>query len=65
MTTVERPLDLIRLSLDERIYVKCKGDRELRGVLHVSVGKAHRDCGNTIFIITVLANLSLIFLSGL
>ncbi len=35
-TTVERPLDLIRLSLDERILVKCRGDRELRGKLHVS-----------------------------
>jgi hypothetical protein len=29
--TVEEPLDLIRLSLDERIYVKCRGGRELRG----------------------------------
>jgi small nuclear ribonucleoprotein (snRNP)-like protein len=38
-TTVERPLDLIRLSLDERIYVKCKGERELRGKLHVSERK--------------------------
>jgi hypothetical protein len=35
-TAVERPLDLIRLSLDERIFVKTKGDRELRGKLHVS-----------------------------
>jgi hypothetical protein len=33
---VEEPLDLVRLSLDERIYVKLRGDRELRGVLHVS-----------------------------
>lgn len=32
---VKEPLDLIRLSLDERIYVKCRGDRELRGKLHV------------------------------
>ena len=32
---VEQPLDLIRLSLDERIYVKMRGDRELRGRLHV------------------------------
>ena len=32
---VERPLDLIRLSIDERIYVKSRGDRELRGKLHV------------------------------
>ncbi|CAI2726644.1 unnamed protein product [Schistosoma spindalis] len=32
---VEEPLDLIRLSLDEKIYVKMKRNRELRGVLHV------------------------------
>jgi hypothetical protein len=34
--TVKEPLDLIRLSLDERVYVKLRGDRELRGRLHVS-----------------------------
>ncbi|PRD27753.1 UNVERIFIED_CONTAM: Lsm3 [Trichonephila clavipes] len=34
---VEEPLDLIRLSLDERIYVKMRNERELRGRLHVSV----------------------------
>ncbi|KAJ1922701.1 Sm-like protein lsm3b, partial [Tieghemiomyces parasiticus] len=28
------PLDLVRLSLDENIYVKLRGDRELRGKLH-------------------------------
>lgn len=33
--TVKEPLDLIRLSLDERIYVKCRGERQLRGKLHV------------------------------
>lgn len=33
--TVKEPLDLIRLSLDERIYVKLRGERELRGKLHV------------------------------
>lgn len=32
---VEEPLDLIRLSLDERIYVKMRNDRELTGRLHV------------------------------
>ena len=31
---VEEPLDLIRLSLDERIYVKLRNGRELRGRLH-------------------------------
>ena len=35
--TVKEPLDLIRLSLDERIYVKCRGEREVRGKLHVSI----------------------------
>lgn len=34
-STVEEPLDLIRLSLDDRIYVKLRGERELRGKLHV------------------------------
>ncbi|KAJ2661657.1 U4/U6-U5 snRNP complex subunit lsm3 [Coemansia sp. RSA 1199] len=33
-TLVEEPLDLVRLSLDEHIYVKLRGDRELRGRLH-------------------------------
>lgn len=35
--TVKEPLDLVRLSLDERIYVKMRNDRELRGRLHVSI----------------------------
>lgn len=34
MTSIDTPLDLIRLSIDERILVKCRGDRELRGKLH-------------------------------
>lgn len=28
------PLDLIRLSIDERVFVKCRGGREIRGRLH-------------------------------
>ncbi len=34
-TTIEEPLDLVRLSLDERVLVKMRGDRELQGKLHV------------------------------
>merc|ERR1711931_5207 len=34
VNTVEEPLDLFRLSLDERIYVKMRHDRELKGRLH-------------------------------
>ncbi len=33
--TVEEPLDLIRLSVDEVVLVKCRGGRELQGRLHV------------------------------
>lgn len=32
--TVKEPVDLIKLSLDERIYVKMKNDREITGRLH-------------------------------
>lgn len=34
IVTVKEPLDLIRLSLDEKIYVKMRNERELRGRLH-------------------------------
>lgn len=38
---VSEPLDLVRLSLDETVFVKLRGDRELKGRLHVSsVGRA-------------------------
>ncbi len=33
-STVKEPLDLVRLSLDERVYVKLRNERELRGKLH-------------------------------
>ena len=35
VAAVEEPLDLVRLSLDERVFVKMRNDRELRGKLHV------------------------------
>merc|ERR1712153_26351 len=31
---VEEPLDLVKLSLDERVYVKMRNERELKGRLH-------------------------------
>jgi U6 snRNA-associated Sm-like protein LSm3 len=34
-TSVSEPLDLVRLSLDEMVFVKLRGDRELKGRLHV------------------------------
>jgi U6 snRNA-associated Sm-like protein LSm3 len=33
MTSIDEPLDLIKLSIGEKIYVKCRGDREIRGIL--------------------------------
>lgn len=36
-TTVSEPLDLVRLLLDEVVFVKLRGDRELQGRLHVRV----------------------------
>jgi U6 snRNA-associated Sm-like protein LSm3 len=36
---ISEPLDLVRLSLDEQVFVKLRGDRELRGRLHVSSGE--------------------------
>ena len=35
-TAVSEPLDLVRLLLDEVVFVKLRGDRELKGRLHVS-----------------------------
>ncbi|KAF5014071.1 hypothetical protein F66182_15077 [Fusarium sp. NRRL 66182] len=32
--SVAEPLDLVRLSLDEIVFVKLRGDRELKGRLH-------------------------------
>lgn len=37
-TSFSEPLDLVRLSLDEIVFVKLRGDRELKGRLHVSWG---------------------------
>jgi hypothetical protein len=36
VSSVQEPLDLVRLSLDEVVFVKLRGDRELKGRLHVS-----------------------------
>ncbi|KAJ9203974.1 hypothetical protein DTO166G4_7035 [Paecilomyces variotii] len=33
-SSVSEPLDLVRLSLDEVVFVKLRGDRELKGRLH-------------------------------
>lgn len=34
---VAEPLDLVRLLLSEVVFVKLRGDRELKGKLHVSL----------------------------
>lgn len=37
-THVSEPLDLVRLLLDEAVFVKLRGDRELKGKLYVGFG---------------------------
>jgi small nuclear ribonucleoprotein (snRNP)-like protein len=37
-TPITEPFDLLRLSLAERVFVKLRGDRELRGTLHAYDG---------------------------
>lgn len=37
---VNEPLDLVRLSLNEVVFVKLRGDRELKGRLHVCAASA-------------------------
>lgn len=42
-SSVAEPLDLVRLSLDEIVFVKLRGDRELKGRLHVGLGEKNRE----------------------
>jgi hypothetical protein len=39
---VNEPLDLVRLSLNEVVFVKLRGDRELQGRLHVHITDTNR-----------------------
>lgn len=40
-THVAEPLDLVRLLLNEVVFVKLRGDRELKGKLHVSENRSY------------------------
>lgn len=51
--SVEEPLDLIRLSLDERIYVKMRNDREVYGILIDLLLKSLEILGNMFFLVVV------------
>ncbi|CDI83986.1 LSM domain-containing protein, putative [Eimeria acervulina] len=31
---LQEPLDIARLSMEERVFVKCRGERQLKGTLH-------------------------------
>lgn len=35
--TVEVPLDLVHLALDQSVFIKCRGDRDLQGKLLVRI----------------------------
>lgn len=52
--SVKEPLDLVRLSLDEKIYVKMRNERELKGRLHVSVINRIHNNKNIMFLFLYL-----------
>ncbi|CBQ70657.1 probable LSM3-U6 snRNA-associated Sm-like protein [Sporisorium reilianum SRZ2] len=54
--SVTEPFDLIRLSISERVYVKLRGDRELRGTLHAYDGHMNLILGDveeTIYVVDI------------
>ncbi|KAI5475010.1 hypothetical protein MNV49_002102 [Pseudohyphozyma bogoriensis] len=73
--SVSEPFDLIRVSLSERVFVKLRGDRELRGVLHAYDGHMNMvlsDVEETIYVVddespevrTVKRNVEMLFVRG-
>lgn len=44
---VSEPLDLVRLLLNEVVFVKLRGNRELKGKLHVCTADIARSCEDT------------------
>ncbi|PWZ03253.1 putative LSM3-U6 snRNA-associated Sm-like protein [Testicularia cyperi] len=53
---VNEPFDLIRLSISERVFVKLRGDRELRGTLHAYDGHMNLILGDveeTIYVVDI------------
>ncbi|KDE03463.1 U6 snRNA-associated Sm-like protein LSm3 [Microbotryum lychnidis-dioicae p1A1 Lamole] len=77
--TIVEPFDLIRVSLSERVFVKLRGDRELRGVLHAYDGHMNMvlsDVEETIYVVdhdaqsdqslvrTVKRNCDMLFVRG-
>lgn len=51
---VHEPFDLMRLSISERVYVKLRGDREIRGTLHAYDGHMNlimSDVEETIYVL--------------
>ncbi|KZT34293.1 putative LSM3-U6 snRNA-associated Sm-like protein [Sistotremastrum suecicum HHB10207 ss-3] len=54
---IQEPFDLVRLSLNERVFVKLRGDRQLTGVLHAYDGHMNlilSDVEETIMIVEPL-----------
>jgi hypothetical protein len=53
-SSVSEPLDLVRLSLDEIVFVKLRGDRELKGRLHVGLSSSQLASGLLLMPIVLL-----------
>ncbi|KAJ2608566.1 U4/U6-U5 snRNP complex subunit lsm3, partial [Coemansia sp. RSA 1365] len=53
-TVIMEPLDLVRLRLDEEVYLKLRGDRELCGRLHAYDQHLNMVLGNVQETITIV-----------
>lgn len=36
IVSIEEPTDLVKKSLNKKVFIRCRGDRELIGYLHVN-----------------------------
>lgn len=52
VAAVSEPLDLVRLSLDEIVFVRLRGDRELKGRLHVRLFSLYFEIYQAIVLLT-------------
>lgn len=64
MSQIEEPLDLVRLSLAERVEVKCRGDRTLVGTLHAYDAHLNMVLGDVTELAAEKRRMDLLFVRG-
>lgn len=48
------PLDIARLSMEEKVFVKCRGERQLKGTLHVGISPTTAAAASTAIAVAVV-----------